>query len=163
MNINRVMLTGNLTRDGELRVARTGTQVLTFGAAVNDRRRNAQTGEWEDYPNFFDCTLFGPRAEALRPYLLKGVKVAVEGRLRYSSWEKDGERRSRVTVIVDELEFMSRNGQPATAQTQAPALADAAPYVPARGIPAPAADPAIQAPALSEEAALDLYDEDIPF
>ena len=54
-----------------------GTQVLGFGVAVNDRRRNQQTGEWEDYPNFIDCTMFGNRAEALSRILRKGMKVAI--------------------------------------------------------------------------------------
>ena len=67
MSINRVNITGNLTRDPELRATAGGTQVLSFGVAVNDRRRNAQTGEWEDYPNFVDCTMFGTRAEASEP------------------------------------------------------------------------------------------------
>ena len=119
MSINRVNITGNLTRDPELRATAGGTQVLSFGVAVNDRRRNAQTGEWEDYPNFVDCTMFGTRAEAVSRYLSKGSKVAIEGKLRYSSWERDGQRRSKLEVIVDEIEFLSRGqqggGQGATA------------------------------------------------
>lgn len=108
MGINRVCISGNLTRDPELRSTAGGTSVMGFGVAVNERRKNAQTGEWEDYPNFVDCTLFGKRAEALGQYLSKGTKVAVEGRLRYSSWEKDGQRRSKLGVIVEEVELMSR-------------------------------------------------------
>lgn len=100
MSINRVNISGNLTRDPELRVTTNGTQVLSFGVAVNDRRRNPQTGEWEDYPNFVDCTMFGTRAEAVKRYLSKGSKIAIEGKLRYSSWEKDGERRSKIEVHV---------------------------------------------------------------
>ena len=65
MSINRVNISGNLTRDPELRATQGGMQVLGFGVAVNDRRRNQQTGEWEDYPNFVDCTMFGNRAEAV--------------------------------------------------------------------------------------------------
>ena len=112
MSINRVMISGNLTRDAELRTTPSGTSILSFGVAVNDRRRSAN-GEWEDYANFIDCTMFGRRAEALAQYLTKGVKVAIEGRLHYSSWEdrNSGQRRSKVDVTVDELEFMSsRNG-----------------------------------------------------
>ena len=112
MSINRVVISGNLTRDPELRVTTGGTQVLSFGVAVNDRRRNPQSGDWEDYPNFVDCTMFGSRAEAISRYLSKGSKVAIEGKLRYSSWERDGQRRSKLEVIVDEIEFLSRgNGQ----------------------------------------------------
>lgn len=108
MSINRVNISGNLTRDPELRATTGGTQVLSFGMAVNDRRKNQQTGEWEDYPNFVDCTMFGSRAEKVSRYLAKGCKVAVEGKLRYSQWERDGQKRSKLEVIVEEIEFMSR-------------------------------------------------------
>lgn len=120
MSINRVVVSGNLTRDPELRVTPGGTQVLGFGVAVNDRRRNQQTGEWEDYPNFIDCTMFGNRAEALSRILHKGMKVAIEGKLRYSSWEdkNGGGRRSKVEIIPDEVVLMSLNpnGQQASQQ-----------------------------------------------
>lgn len=110
MSVNSVCVTGNLTRDPELRATAGGSQILTMGVAVSDRRRNPQTGDWEDHPNFVDCTMFGARAEKIAPYLSKGAKVAIEGRLRYSSWERDGQRRSKLEVIVDEIEFMSRRG-----------------------------------------------------
>lgn len=110
MSINRVMISGNLTRSPELRTTQGGTEVLTFGVAVNDRRRNPQTGEWEDYPNFVDCALFGKRAPSVSKFLDKGSKVAIEGQLRYSSWERDGQKRSKLEVIVDEIEFLSRQG-----------------------------------------------------
>lgn len=157
MSINRVTISGNLTRDPELRATAGGTQVLSFGVAVNDRRRNPQSGEWEDYPNFVDCTMFGTRAEAVSRYLSKGSKVAIEGKLRYSSWERDGQRRSKLEVIVDEIEFLSRGqqgggqggyGQSAYGQGGY----DAAP------MPAPAP----QAPAPVPPAG-DVFDEDIPF
>ena len=107
MSINRVFLSGNLTREPELRATQGGTQILAFGVAVNDRRRNPQTGEWEDYPNFIDCCVFGNRAESLAKFLSKGMKVSVEGKLRWSQWEKDGAKRTKIEVIVDEVEFMS--------------------------------------------------------
>lgn len=108
MSINRVAVSGHLTRDPELRATTGGTQVLSFGIAVNDRRKNPQSGEWEDYPNFVDCTMFGTRAEKIHRFLSKGCKVAIEGKLRYSSWERDGQRRSKLEVIVEEIEFLSR-------------------------------------------------------
>ncbi len=108
MSINRVNISGNLTRDPELRSTAAGTKILTFGVAVNDRRKNPQTQEWEDVPNFIDCVVFGGRAESLARFISKGSKVAIEGKLRYSQWEKDGHRRSKVEVIVDEIEFMSQ-------------------------------------------------------
>lgn len=116
MSINKVHISGNLTRDAELVDAK-GTSILRMGVAVNDRRKNA-SGEWEDYANFVDCTMFGRRAEALAKYLTKGTKVCVEGRLHYSSWEKDGQKRSKLDVTVDELEFMSRDGNGQQRQQQ---------------------------------------------
>lgn len=122
MSINRVVVSGNLTRDPELRATPGGTQVLGFGIAVNDRRRNQQTGEWEDYPNFIDCTMFGNRAEALSRILRKGMKVAIEGKLRYSSWEdkNGGGRRSKVEIIPDEVVLMSQNPNGQQAPQYAP-------------------------------------------
>ena len=108
MSINRVTISGNLTRDPELRTTQGGMAVMGFGVAVNDRRKNQQTGEWEDYPNFIDCTMFGTRAEKLAGMLTKGTKVCILGKLRYMSWEKDGQKRSKIEVIVDDIELMSR-------------------------------------------------------
>lgn len=117
MSINVVNISGNLTRDSELRVTASGTQVLSFGVAVNDRRRNPQTGEWEDYPNFVDCTMFGTRAEKLAGMLIKGTKVCILGKLRYMSWEKDGQKRSKIEVIVGDIELM-QNRKPQQEQPQ---------------------------------------------
>lgn len=108
MSINKAVISGNLTRDPELRATAGGTAVLEFAVAVNDRVKNQQTGQWEDRPNFIDCTMFGARAEGVSRFLQKGAKVCVEGRLRWSSWEKDGQKRSKVEVVVDEIEFMAR-------------------------------------------------------
>lgn len=101
-NINRACIAGNLTRDAELRG---GGTVLAFSVAVNDRRRNPDTDEWEDVPNFIDCVMFGKRAPALERYLTKGTKVFVDGKLRWSQWETDGSKRSKVEVVVGEVEF----------------------------------------------------------
>lgn len=109
MSINKVLISGNLTRDPETRRTAGGTAVLSFGVAVNDRAKNQQTGEWEDRPNFVDCVMFGTSAEAVGRYLSKGGKVAIEGKLRWSQWQaQDGSKRSKLEVIVDEIEFMSR-------------------------------------------------------
>lgn len=163
VSINRVNISGNLTRDPELRSTGGGTQVLSFGVAVNDRRRNQQTGEWEDVPNFVDCVVFGARAEPLSRYLSKGSKVAIEGKLRYSSWEtKEGQRRSKLEVVVDEVEFLSSRNQgaaPQQAYAAAPQQAAPAQYPAQPGYSAPA--PA--APPVSTPPAADVYDEDIPF
>ena len=192
MSINRAIVSGNLTRDPELRATPGGTQVLGFGVAVNDRRRNQQTGEWEDYPNFIDCTMFGNRAEALSRILRKGMKVAIEGKLRYSSWEdkNGGGRRSKVEIIPDEVVLMSQNPNGQQAQQYAPqgyqqqyapqqAPQQPAPqwnaqqaYQQAPQRPQQAYQQAPQRPQQAPQAApqpapaqqqLDVYDEDIPF
>lgn len=110
MGVNRVIITGNLTRDAELAQTTVGTSVLRFTVAVNERRKNRQTGQWEDCAVFVDCNLFGNRAEAIARYMLKGTKVAIDGRLHYGSWEdrETGKRRSRLDVTVAEVEFMIR-------------------------------------------------------
>ena len=120
MSINRVNISGNLTRDSELRSANNGTAILNFSVAVNDRRKNPQTGEWEDVPNYVDCVVFGTRATALNRMLKKGTKVAIEGKLRWSSWEaKEGGKRSKLEVIVDELELMNAPKQKQAAPVDA--------------------------------------------
>ena len=86
MAVNSVAISGNLTRDPELRATASGTGVLNFSVAVNERQKSRDTGEWEDYPNFIDCTMFGARAESLSRYLNKGTKVSIEGKLRWSQW-----------------------------------------------------------------------------
>ena len=113
MSINRVNITGNLTRDPELKSTGSGMAVLKMGVAVNDRRKNPQSGEWEELPNYIDVVVFGTRGESLSRFLSKGAKVAVEGKLRWSSWEdKDsGAKRSKIEVVVDDIEFMSARGE----------------------------------------------------
>lgn len=107
MSINKVIISGNLTRDAELRQTNTGMSVLKFSVAVNDRIK--KNDYWEDYPNYIDCTLWGSRADTLSQYLVKGLKVAIDGKLRYSSWEtQNGDKRSKIEVICDNIEFMSR-------------------------------------------------------
>jgi single-strand DNA-binding protein len=164
-----VCITGNITRDAELRATTGGGSVLRFGVAVNDRRKNAQTGEWEDHPNFVDCVMFGKRADALAAYLTKGTKVAVDGKLRYDSWQdrQTGAKRSKLEVVVDDLDFMSRRGdsgggyQPQQGYQPQPSYQQA----PAEPMPQPMPQPRPQAPttAPAQAPAPDLYDADIPF
>lgn len=152
MSINRVIISGNLTRDPELRATAGGMQVMSLGVAVNDRRKNQQTGEWEDFPNFVDCTMFGTRAESLARFLSKGTKVAIEGKLRWSQWERDGQKRSKLEVVVDDLEFMSsRNGGQQGGYNNGGYGNQS--YAPAAPTPA--------APVI--ETSSSVYDEDIPF
>lgn len=110
MAINRVTIMGNLTRDAELRKKGDATSVLTFGLAINEKKKDSETGEYVDAPVFVDCALFGARAEALAPYLTKGKKVSVDGRLRYHSWMKNEEKRHALSVLVTDIEFADSKG-----------------------------------------------------
>lgn len=111
MSINRVTITGNLGADPELRRTQSGMAILNMRVAVNDRRKNSQTGEYEDAVNWVGVVMFGTRAEAVANYLHRGSKIGVDGKLRYSEWEvKDGgQKRSKLEVIADEIELMSKS------------------------------------------------------
>ncbi len=106
-NVNRVVIVGNLTRDPELKALPSGMSVCRLGVAVNHRRKNQQTGEWVEEPNFFDVEVFGNQADACARYLAKGRAVAVDGRLRWRSWEaQDGSKRSAVDIVADTVQFI---------------------------------------------------------
>jgi single-strand DNA-binding protein len=113
MSINRVCISGNLTRDPELRSTGSGMAILQLRMAVNDRRKNSQTGEWEDAPNYVDVVVFGQRAESLSRFLSKGSKIIVDGKLRWSEWDdKDsGKKRSKIEVVADDIDFASSRGE----------------------------------------------------
>jgi single-strand DNA-binding protein len=109
-SFNRVILIGNLTRDVELKYLQSGTAVTEIGLAVNDRRKNAQTGEWVDEPVFVDITLWGRTAEIASEYLSKGSNVLIEGRLKYDQWEKDGQKRSKLRVVGEVMRMLGAKG-----------------------------------------------------
>jgi single-strand DNA-binding protein len=110
-NINRVVISGNLTRDPELRsIPNSGTSVCSLRIAVNSRRKD-ESGQWVDKPNYFDVTVFGAQGENCAQYLSKGRPVAVDGRLNWREWEKDGVKRQSVDIIADSVQFLgSREG-----------------------------------------------------
>jgi single-strand DNA-binding protein len=110
-NINRVVLTGNLTRDPELRNTPSGTSVCSLRVACNTRRKDA-SGNWVDKPNYFDVTVWGAQGENCATYLQKGRPVAIDGRLEWREWEdKQGQKRQSVDIIADSVQFLgSREG-----------------------------------------------------
>jgi single-strand DNA-binding protein len=126
-NINRVVLTGNLTRDPELRNLPSGTAVCSLRVAVNTRRKDNQTGEWVDKPNYFDVTVWGAQGENCAQYLSKGRPVAVDGRLEWREWQdQQGNKRQSVDIIADSVQFLgsregSENGGRFTPQSDVPA------------------------------------------
>jgi single-strand DNA-binding protein len=111
-NVNVVVITGNLTRDPELRSTPGGTSVCKLRVAVNSCRKDGQTGEWVDKPNYFDVTVWGAQGENCANYLSKGRPVAVEGRLDWREWEaKEGGKRQSVEIIANTVQFLgSRDG-----------------------------------------------------
>jgi single-strand DNA-binding protein len=126
-NINRVVISGNLTRDPELRSTPGGTSICGLRIAVNSRRKD-ESGQWVDKPNYFDITVFGAQGENCAQYLAKGRPVAVDGRLNWREWEaKDGSKRQSVDIIADSVQFLGSrdgaqsNGGNSTAESDLPA------------------------------------------
>lgn len=110
-NINRVVLTGNLTRDPELRSTPSGTPVCGLRVACNTRRKDA-SGEWVDKPNYFDVTIWGRQGENAAQYLEKGRAVAIDGRLEWREWQdKEGNKRQSVDIIADSVQFLGGRGE----------------------------------------------------
>jgi single-strand DNA-binding protein len=106
-NINRVVMTGNLTRDPELRSLASGMSVCSLRIASNTRRKNNATGEWDDKPNFFDVTVWGAQGENCAKFLSKGRPIALDGRLEWREWEtQDGNKRQAVDIIADSVQFL---------------------------------------------------------
>jgi single-strand DNA-binding protein len=147
-NVNVVVITGNLTKDPELRSLPSGTPVCDLRVAVNSRRKD-QSGEWVDKPNYFDVTVFGPQGENCATYLSKGRPVAVEGRLDWREWEgQDGNKRQAVKIVANSVQFLGSRGD-APAQNGFQAQSD---------VPADTSDFSDAQPA-----AVASSDEDIPF
>ena len=125
-NINVVVITGNLTRDPELRNTPGGTSVCSMRVAVNTRRKS-QSGEWEDKPNYFDVTVWGAQGENCAQYLQKGRPVAVNGRLEWREWQdQQGNKRQSVDIIANSVQFLgsregAENGGRFTPQSDVPA------------------------------------------
>ena len=134
-NINRVVLTGNLTRDPELRNTPSGTSVCSLRVACNTRRKDA-SGQWVDKPNYFDVTVWGAQGENAAQYLSKGRPIAVDGRLEWREWtDKEGNNRQSIDIIADSVQFLGgpqggeENGSRFTPQSDVPA--DTADFQPA--------------------------------
>jgi single-strand DNA-binding protein len=103
-DINHVVLVGRLTRDAELKYTASGQAVCKFSVAVNRRRKNGD--QWEDEANYFDIVLWGRQGEALNQYLVKGKSVGVEGELRQDRWQQDGQNRSKVEIVANNIQLL---------------------------------------------------------
>ncbi len=153
-DINRVFLVGRLTRDAELTVTQSGLAITRISLAVNRSRK--QGDEWVEEPHFFDATIFGRRGEALQNYLKKGQKLTLEGHLNQDRWEQDGVKRTKVTIIVDEISLSGGRSESSDgASSSRPAAPSFTPQ--AQAVPPASAVP----PAFGENTSFD--DSDIPF
>jgi single-strand DNA-binding protein len=150
-NINVVVVTGNLTKDPELRSLPSGNSVCKLRIAVNSRRKEGS--EWVDKPNYFDVTVWGAQGENCATYLSKGRPVAVQGRLEWREWEaQDGSKRQAVEIIADSVQFLgSRDGAGGGGNGNAATT-------PQSDIPADTSDFSS-----SEPAGVGAADDDIPF
>ena len=151
-SINVVAISGNITRDSELRHTTSGSAVLNFSVAVNSRNKN-KDGEWVDRASYIDCVMFGPRAEALAQWLTRGTHVVVAGELRQTSWEDEkGNKHSRTEVSVQNVEFQSKS----RSEQQSP-------QQPVASAPQHQSQQPVVQQAQQPVAQQALYDEDIPF
>ena len=107
MNINRVVLTGNLTKDPDLRSLPSGSSVCNLRVAVNSRRKDATSGTWVDKPNYFDVTVWGAQADSCAMYLAKGRAIAIDGRLDWREFDsRDGQKRQAVEIVAEVVQFL---------------------------------------------------------
>jgi single-strand DNA-binding protein len=131
-NVNKVILIGNLTRDPEVRTFSTGGKVAKFGFAVNNRKKNSQTGQWEDVPMFIDCEAYNrgdysKQADLVEQYLSKGRQVYLEGHLQLDQWDDKttGQKRSKHKIVVDHIQFLgSREGAQQAPRSSTPSDGD---------------------------------------
>jgi single-strand DNA-binding protein len=156
-NINVVCITGNLTKDPELRTTPGGTSVCKLRVAVNSRRKDGQSGEWVDKPNYFDVTVWGAQGENCANYLSKGRPVAVEGRLDWREWEaQDGSKRQAVEIIANSVQFLgSRGDNPGNGN------GDGGRFTPTSDVPADTSD--FEGAGVSGGSGQGGGDDDIPF
>jgi single-strand DNA-binding protein len=154
-NINRVVLTGNLTRDPELRSLPSGMSVCSLRIASNTRRKDNSTGEWVDKPNYFDVTIWGRQGENAAQYLAKGRPVALEGRLEWREWEdQQGNKRQAVEIVADNIQFLGGRDE---------GMGGGGGFTPRSDVPVDTGDFAAPQPAGVANGAPSHADDDIPF
>lgn len=137
-SFNRVVLMGHLTRDVEVKYLQSGTAVANITLAVNERVKRGE--QWVEECSFIDCTLWARKAEAAAEYLSKGSQLLVEGKLRQETWEKDGQKHSRLKVNVDDMQFTGSAKGKGGQHSQAGVTEDEYPQAPAKTAAPPAGD-----------------------
>ncbi|MDR1470186.1 MAG: single-stranded DNA-binding protein [Spirochaetaceae bacterium] len=157
-DINRVVLVGRLTRDAETKFIQNGQAVCKFSLAVNRRRKVGD--QWEDEASFFDAVLWGRQAETLNQYLTKGKQIAIEGELRQNRWEQDGQKHSKVEIVVSNVQLLgSGQGQGGQGSGSYSPRAESSPSGENWG----GGSRSQQSPASSNEGVSDHFSDDIPF
>ncbi len=122
-SLNKVILAGNLTRDPEVRYTSSGTAVADLGIAVNERFKDATTGEWKEKPVYVDIVVWGRQAETSGEYLTKGSPVLIDGRLQLDQWEtKEGDKRSKLRVVANNIQFLSSRRDTGSGSGTAPSV-----------------------------------------
>ncbi len=111
-DINHVVLVGRLTKDAELKYTNTGFAIANFSLAVN--RRIKKDDNWQEEVSFFNAVLFGKRAEGIHQYLVKGKQIGIQGELRQNRWEQEGQPRSKVEIIVNDIQLLGGRGSDQT-------------------------------------------------
>jgi single-strand DNA-binding protein len=135
-DVNHVILIGRLTRDAELKYTAGGQAVCKFSLAVNRRRKSGD--QWIEEANFFDVVLWGRSGEAINQYLVKGKQIAVEGELRQDRWEQDGQNRSKVEIMANNVQLLGGGGNAGAGGSNAsPAYSNAPAQQERRNGPAP--------------------------
>jgi single-strand DNA-binding protein len=159
-SFNRVILMGNMTRDPELRTTATGLAITKFGMAMS-RSFKSQEGESREEATFVDVDSFGKQAELIAKFFSKGKPILVEGRLRLDQWESpNGEKRSRLMVVLENFQFVGTRGEEAAAQENAPSEPKPSPAF----SPPPAAREKLGGDRKAKEPApVQDLDDDIPF
>jgi len=117
-DLNQVVLVGRLTRDAELKYTNSGYAILKFSLAVN--RSVKRDESWQDEASFFNAVIFGKRAESLAQYMLKGKQIGITGELKQDRWEQEGQSRSRVEIVVNNLQFLGSKGSGASSTSYTP-------------------------------------------
>jgi len=154
-NINRVVLTGNLTRDPELRSLPSGMSVCSLRLASNTRRKDGATGEWGDKPNYFSVTVWGAQGENCARFLAKGRPVCIDGRLEWREWTaQDGGKRESIEIVADNVQFLG-------GREDAPMGGGGGGFAPRSDVPADTSDFGPPQPVGARSAAP--ADDDIPF
>jgi single-strand DNA-binding protein len=167
-NLNKVMLIGRLTRDPEVRTFGNGGKVAAFGFAVTNRKKNQQTGQWEDDPMFIDVDAFNREtgrklADLVEQYLKKGHQAYIEGSLKLDQWtDKEGQKRSKLKLVLHDMQFLEPRSDGGSGEGGGRAPRSSAPRRADTGYGAPAAGPANEYDAPEPEGPT-RGDDDIPF